>query len=29
MAKILPDSLTPRRLPQAMMAMKNTEIGTR
>ena len=28
-AKILPDSLTPRRLPRAMSAMKNSAIGTR
>ena len=29
MAKIRPDSLTPRRLPHATRAMKNSEIGTR
>ncbi len=28
-AKILPDSLTPRRLPTAMMAMKASARGTR
>ncbi len=28
MAKTFPDSLTPRRLPNAMMAMNPMEIGT-